>query len=700
MQSSATRRSGLVSLLLGFCVGGCLSGNADPVTAPSAAPAQNPSSGAIPIPAIQQPGSQPPRITPNAIPCTSPAFEASPTPPSPIPFFPGMMSGSHQGKLAVRAEVPPPSISGGTLLATRDGKQLVASDPDRDLIYVIDIASHALVRTHQLNAGDEPGRLVEDAAGRIHVALRGGHAIASLTRDDTTPALRRSVCDLPRGLAYDAAHDALHVACAEGKLVSLDAAPEGAITRSVEIGRDARDVIVRGDRLFVTHFRSAELLTLDASGNTLQTQTPPTFSASETTFGPPTMSADGSCAITPFTAPVVRNTPTVAWRALDIPGRGVAMLHQRAREAEVQVTAGGYGLSNCGSGIVQSSITVGVDQGNQASADVGELSLAVDMAVDPDGVLLAVVAPGNWGTMPQLQMFKLNGSSVLNPPPSTKTDKPGPTSTAFPPAPGNDNPCLSPDSMFEDIPGQATAVAFISPYMLAVQQREPAAISFVDIRTGVIGNTLDLHQASRYDTGHELFHMRAGAGIACASCHAEGGDDGHVWTFHAIGARRTQNLRGGILGSEPFHWDGDMQDFPTLVREVFVGRMAGFMPEIAQTDALAQWIDRQPELKTAAHDASAVQRGKQLFESESTQCASCHSGELFTNNQLADVGTGAAFQVPALRGVSFRTPLMHDGCAKSLADRFGSCGGGDKHGRTSQLKPNELADMLSYLETL
>jgi cytochrome c len=692
MQQFIARGSRLVALLLGVAVPACNSTDANFAPNPGATLSD-------PVPFVAPGG--PGFILPVAgsggpIPGGGCAVsKALPPLTTPGGFGPTATIASHKGTATVRADVPPPPISGGTLLATKDGKLLVASDPDRDLVYFVDIASHALLHTRQLAPGDEPGRLVEDAAGRIHVALRGGHAIASMSRDEQLPITRREVCDLPRGLAYDSLRDVLHVACAEGKLVSMGAAFDGPIARSVDIGRDARDVIVRGDQLFVTHFRSSELLTLDASGNTTQRQMPPTFTQAEQRFEQ--SMSDGSCMGQTVTNVMVDSTPTIAWRAIDVPGRGVAMIHQRARSGVVQVSQGGYGASGCGSGIVQTSITLGVEYGNLVSADIAGLALAVDLATDPDGVLLAVVAPGNWGVAPQVQLLQLTGTSMLNQPVPQGAAS---AKLVVPPGPVSGNPCLGADRMLEEPYGQATAVAFASPYVLAVQQREPAAISFIDTRTNTIAANLDLRQPSRFDTGHEMFHMRAGAGVACASCHAEGGDDSHVWTFEGIGARRTQNLRGGILGTEPFHWNGDMQDFPMLVREVFVGRMAGFQPQIEQTSALAHWIDKQPQLKTQARDGSAAQRGKQLFESDAVNCAGCHNGEHFSNNMMADVGTGAVLQVPSLRGVSFRTPLMHDGCAKTLADRFGSCGGGDSHGHTSQLNSGEIADLSAYLETL
>jgi hypothetical protein len=179
------------------------------------------------------------------------------------------------------AAVPPPSISGGTLLATRDGQQLVAADSDRDQLYFVDNASFTLLHVQKLAEGDEPGRIVEDDAGRIHVVLRGGRGIATLTREAGSAIMRREVCTLPRGLAYDSARDLLQVACAEGHLVSVSASG-GAPLRTLDIGRDARDVIVRGSQTFVTHFRSAELVEVVEGGTRIATHVPPTFSVIDT----------------------------------------------------------------------------------------------------------------------------------------------------------------------------------------------------------------------------------------------------------------------------------------------------------------------------------------------------------------------------------------------------------------------------------
>ena len=80
-----------------------------------------------------------------------------------------------------------------------------------------------------LTPGDEPGRVVEDAAGHAHVALRRGGAVVSIDVAAGTIVGRRAVCAAPRGSTYNQASDLLHVACSEGALVSLPASGGDAV---------------------------------------------------------------------------------------------------------------------------------------------------------------------------------------------------------------------------------------------------------------------------------------------------------------------------------------------------------------------------------------------------------------------------------------------------------------------------------------
>jgi cytochrome c peroxidase len=117
--------------------------------------------------------------------------------------------------------------------------------------------------------------------------------------------------------------------------------------------------------------------------------------------------------------------------------------------------------------------------------------------------------------------------------------------------------------------------------------------------------------------------------------------------------------------------------------------------------SLGPWLERvAPPAPAPVIDAASVARGEALFSSPATQCTTCHNGQLMSNKALVNVGTGGTFKVPSLLGVGARGPWLHDGCAETLADRFGPCGGGDQHGHTSQLSTQDIADLVNYLDTL
>jgi hypothetical protein len=557
--------------------------------------------------------------------------------------------------------VAPPAISGGTLAVLADGVTAVAADPDRDRVYAVDLVGHKVVADIALTAGDEPGRVVEDGAARVHVVLRGAGAIATLDLASQKVVARRPVCAAPRGLAWEKATDELHVACAGGELVSLPAAG-GAAVRTLQLDRDLRDVVVDGATLVVTRFRSAEVLRLDGSGKVIERTGP--------------VAADGF-------------SPHVAWRAAPIAGGGVVVVHQiESTQVVPTMLPGGYGGGFKGAdggtdspGIVQGAVAV-IKQGQTPAItpSLFESVLPVDVALSPDGTRFAVVAAGNRG-MVSKNVFPLYEFSLSD---YLANISPGMAFFA-----------RSTANTISD----AVAVAYARDGRILVQTREPATLQ-IDAG-GQNELTVSLSNVSRYDTGHAVFHTSTVAGIACASCHPEGGDDGHTWRFD-FGARRTQSLRGGVIERAPFHWSGDLPGLPMLLTTVMQTRMSGPALTAPQASALGGWLDALPDVpKSPPSDAAAAGRGKTLFNDPTVACASCHGGGDLSNRALVDVGTNGTFKVASLVGVGFRQPYLHNGCAATLADRFNpACGGGDRHGHTSQLTPGQIQDLVAYLETL
>jgi hypothetical protein len=671
------------------------------------------------------------------------------------------------------SSVEPPAMSGGTLLVTKGGAFAVAADPDRDAVYVVDLASNTS-RTISLQAGDEPGRLAEDGAGHVHVALRRGGALVTVDPQTAGIVDRRSVCPAPRGLAWEAATDLVWVACATGELVAMPAAGGGA-ARQFVLDRDLRDVVMTSDGIAVSQFRSAEVLHVDATGFVSRVDASPSATQGFTSH--------------------------VMWRAAAGPSGTIYTVHQEESLSSLSTGAlggvsdpsapsggsqGGYGISTdngCSIGAFGASSTGGFAgppppqffAGSSASSSGGGFPVssssssgapggdAADDAVavaDDAGVEAAVftIPPDDAGAGPvpppqcMIDSLPVGGSigpvgdaGIIIPGPCavsgavhsvlTAMDRNGrvienqvlvgvlPVDLAVSPdgstlavaMPGNafvDNmptileltpsPCgsLVKSSFTLNAAGntaQPVAVAFDGAGRLLVQTREPAQLWTIDGSGSQ--SSLTLSGISRHDTGYDVFHTQAGGMIACASCHPEGRDDGHVWTLDG-NQRRTPSLAGTIAGTAPYHWPGDMKDMTALVDNVYTVRMSGAALARDQMQAVTRWVQGRPAPPAPSWvDSAASARGKVLFDSAAVGCSACHSGPKFTDNSTRDVGSGGAFQVPPLVGVGWRTPLLHDGCARTIADRFGHCES-PTHGKTESLTSDQLSDLGMYLEGL
>lgn len=644
-------------------------------------------------------------------------------------FDPGFAGGFSSRPVDERpviiSQVPPRAIQGGTLAISRDDRVAVVGDPDRDRIVMVDLLQGGVLGTIALAAGAEPGRVIFDANNRAHIALRGSGEVAILNVSTLEILEQREVCGVPSGLAYDEANDAVLVACQGGELVTLPAAG-GEALRTVHVEQDIRDVVIQGGRVFVTSFKRAQLLEVDVDGAILNRASPVTQTGSF--FSP----------ISGVSSATRTLEPAVAWRAVASPtSNSIRMVHQRAQLDEIDIGLGhdgevaaedgtGTGVSNpclegdCGlmggpfpggenggygsggascDSIVETGLTEFNGDGTVKSAPplVGTV-LPVDGAFSPDGRFFAVAVAGSFED--QTFFFSSTGSGdglgvvVL--------DSEG-GSMDLPP-----DECLAPGSVHPGGligSGQSVAVAYDSAGALVVQTRDPNRLRVYEAGCSagcVPALDISLGGEARRDTGHDIFHANAGGGLACASCHPGGGDDGRTWNFKNLGPRRTQLFTMGIRGTEPLHWDGDLPTLGHLVGEVFVKRMGGAPQTQARVGALDAWMNTLAPLPSlrATNDASAI-RGKELFESSEVECTSCHVGEKLTNNKTVDVGTGGAFQVPSLIGVSYHAPFIHTGCASTLRERFdASCGGGDLHGKTSQLAPDQIDDLVAYLETL
>jgi hypothetical protein len=579
------------------------------------------------------------------------------------------------GQVTQSLEATPPPISGGTLTVAKDGRTIIAADPDRDQIYVVDIPTRTIKHTIKTAKDAEPGR-VAVSEGKAHVALRnsGGIVTIDLATGATT---ERRACIAPRGLAYDSAVDALHIACAEGVLVTMPLA--GGELKKLALDKDLRDVVVTKSNSLVSRFRNADDIKLTRVGLEV--------AGKSNTHG----GNLGWRMIASPTAPEDPNQPPSQEENDNEP----ALVSQDPSNPVGPVATGYYGSANPNDACISPTITpTRVDIPGAAGTKVIQIPpavLPVDMATN--GNEYAIVAAGNGHTseLPQIFVHQVKPRATSSSSSSSSGSVPPGFGSGF----GSNPDCTAMSKGF--IPGQAIAAAFDGENQLIVQSREPAALFIMSPDRQRVFKEIKLSDVSREDTGHAIFHSNSGGFLACASCHAEGGEDGRTWEF-VEGVRRTPSMKGTIAHTAPFHWDGAMKDLGAIVDHVFVTRMSG--PKIVpkEVEALQNYLFKMPAPVKLEKDLDKVTRGGALFQKQG--CASCHSGAAFTNNESRDVGTGGIFQVPSLVGVAWRGPFLHNGCAKTLKGRFeGECGGA-KHGDVTGLDAAQIEDLTEYLESL
>jgi YVTN family beta-propeller protein len=258
-------------------------------------------------------------------------------------------------------------------------------------------------------------------------------------------------------------------------------------------------------------------------------------------------------------------------------------------------------------------------------------------------------------------------------------------------------------------------------------------VSIVDTATAEVTGVLTATQIPMPPillTGKRLFHTSARSAItrdqwiSCAACHFEGEMDGRTWHLPGLGPRNTTSLLG-VIQTYPINWQADMdesQDQEHFIRgfQAGTGLITGGNPypgrgmfnvgRSLDLDALATFVDSLPPPTPSVNggDQGRVERGRMVFESPVTRCAVCHPASFYTDRHKHDVGTadgpgelaGRAMDSPTLRGLVGTAPYLHDGSAPTLYDVLVTKNPTDRHGVTSHLSPDQIADLIAFLEAL
>jgi YVTN family beta-propeller protein len=195
---------------------------------------------------------------------------------------------------------------------------------------------------------------------------------------------------------------------------------------------------------------------------------------------------------------------------------------------------------------------------------------------------------------------------------------------------------------------------------------------------------------------------------SCASCHPQGRVDGLPWDFMRDGIGNGKDVISlvYIQHTSPHNRRASR----ATARECMKTGVSGshmIVPEPPDVDDLLAYASSlKPEPNPMVADsAAAIGRGKVLFEGKAG-CAVCHPAPYYTDQKMHNVGAlspsepDGKYDTPTLVECYRTSPYLHDGRASSLKETLTTHDPKGQHGNTSQLTPQEVDDLVTYLLSL
>ena len=266
---------------------------------------------------------------------------------------------------------------------------------------------------------------------------------------------------------------------------------------------------------------------------------------------------------------------------------------------------------------------------------------------------------------------------------------------------------------------------------LYVTNRGDDTLSVIDTAARRVTGTISLGGPATLTPerrGEQLFFSARFAfqgHFGCANCHIEATFDGLQWDLEpdGFGVDIVDNrLLEDVADTGPFKWNGSNPNLETECgprTEKFFYRSQSYDgQELTDLVAYIKSIPLRPNRYRLPNGelTPAQERGKAIFERTrkkdgppipaANQCAVCHSGPHYTNQRLANVGSGKPadsspiFDTPQLTNIALTAPYLHDGSARSLEEIWTVFNPADTHGVSNDLQKDELNDLIEYLKTL
>ncbi|ADB14855.1 Cytochrome c peroxidase-like protein [Pirellula staleyi DSM 6068] len=228
------------------------------------------------------------------------------------------------------------------------------------------------------------------------------------------------------------------------------------------------------------------------------------------------------------------------------------------------------------------------------------------------------------------------------------------------------------------------------------------------VKTIGVGPLPNLTVAER---GEILFHdarMSHDSWMSCQSCHTDGHANGQLndnFSDKSFGAPKRVLSLLGQSDTAPYAWNGKVADLATQVENSVTKTMSREDPPARdEVEAIAAYIAtlKSPQPLAAIDDSidrASIARGEKIFSSRN--CNDCHAAPTYTSPETYDVGLvdelgEKRFNPPSLRGVSHRSPLLHNKRARTIEEVFEQV----KHPNSAEYSADEVRDLAAFLRSL
>lgn len=240
---------------------------------------------------------------------------------------------------------------------------------------------------------------------------------------------------------------------------------------------------------------------------------------------------------------------------------------------------------------------------------------------------------------------------------------------------------------------------------LIVVSQFARSVSVFEPGSAGIGHTISLGEIAMDPdarAGRKLFYgtntRLSRDGMACASCHPDGLDDGLTWQTPE-GPRQTLMLAGRLKDSAPYGWMRGEKTLEGYVHDT-IQRLGGEGLLGREMTALTTYLKELRQPINLPDDRSS--RGRELFFAKDSGCADCHTagrGVDGRSHQFDSVQTPAeGVNTPSLIGIGSSAPYFHDGRYATLEELLADPT--SFMGRSATLSKEDRAALAEYLNTL